>query len=446
MSVRAFITAICPAAFAAGPAATQARNGVRRRFSAGLVLLAAVFSVALLAGATSATASSLTSTSTTRVVVVGAEQDVACLNPVLTTCNGFWTTSIVGIALPGAYRVAPDYSYEPMLVEHVDVATAPGFSLTYHLKVQAVWSDGVPVSADDLIFTWQTIMNPNVDVPSRSGYDQITQAVKLDAKTVRFDFSSRVAAWRSLFPTVLPQHALAGADFKTVWQAGIVDPATGAPIGAGPFLVSSYVRGQGFTLTRNPRWWGPHAPYLDEIDFKIIADTNSEIQAMLGGEVDVIAPSPQTGLSVLEGQPGIAMQANEAGLVEHLDFNVGGTSAKPLLKEQWFRQAVAYAIDRGDRHRRLRHHRPGHPAGAEPHLREPTAGVPAELRRLPARSLECRRPDAIPRLHQGRRRDLHVRRPACVVHTHDHRRQPAPRDRGHDDPGATPRRRHRGHP
>jgi ABC-type transport system substrate-binding protein len=305
-------------------------------------VLVVAFASVLLVGAASATVPRALSTSTATqtaplsTVVVGMEQDASCLNFLLNACDEFWPASIVGVALPGAYRQAPDFSYEPMLVDRVDVATAPVFSLTYHVKPQAVWSDGTPVGADDLIFTWQTMVNPSNDIASRSGYDRITNAVKIDAKTVRFEFSGVVAGWQSLFSVVLPQHVLAGRDFNSVWRSEIADPATHTPIGSGPYLLSSWVKGQGMTLTRNPHWWGPHVPSLAEIDFRLITDYSSEIQALLSGWVDVIYPSPDTRLSALQGQPGISMQASESTYVEHLDFNVA--TGMPLLRQSWFRQ------------------------------------------------------------------------------------------------------------
>ena len=273
------------------------------------------------------------------------EQEPPCLNVPLTWCATTWARWIVWTALPGAYRRAPDFSYEPVLVSGVDVATSPGFSLTYHVRPGAVWSDGVPVSADDLVFTWQTIMNPDNDIGSRIGYDGITSAVKLDAKTAKFSFAAPYAAWKSLFSTVLPERALQGRDFDTVWADSITDPGTQEPIGAGPFLVTSWVKGQSLTLTRNPRWSWAHRPHVDSIVLKLIPDTNGEINALLGGEVDVLYPSAQTAFSVLVNHAGIGEQSSDGSLMEHLDFNVAaGTQA--LLHQQWFRQAVAYGIDR----------------------------------------------------------------------------------------------------
>jgi peptide/nickel transport system substrate-binding protein len=309
------------------------------------VRLCAALTTVLVCAVLVGSASGMSQTTSGTVAVVGMEQNLPCLNPLVIRCSSFWTNSIVGVVLPGAYRQLPDYSYEPMLVDHVDVGTSP-FSLTYHLKQQAQWSDGVPVTADDLIFTWQTITNPDYknQVYAFGDYGQISSATKIDTKTVRFDFESVVPNWRSLFAVVLPQHVLAGRDFTTVWDDAINDPATGKPIGSGPFLVSDWTLGQALTLTRNPAWWGPRQANLAEIDFEVITDTNSELQAMSSGEVDAIHPSPQTALANLEMVPGVSMQSSEIDYTEHLDFNVA--SSMPLLQHRWFRQAVAYGIDR----------------------------------------------------------------------------------------------------
>ena len=105
--------------------------------------------------------------------------------------------------------------------------------LTYHIKHKAVWSDGSPVTADDFIFTLETILDP-ANNTLRFGYERIVESEKVDPKTVRFRFSAPNPDWRSLFPFVLPEHVLAGHDFDQVWRDGIDDPVTHEPIGSRP--------------------------------------------------------------------------------------------------------------------------------------------------------------------------------------------------------------------
>jgi len=108
--------------------------------------------------------------------------------------------------------------------------------------------------------------------------------------------------------------------------------------------MSNYTKGQGLTLKPNPFWYG-HKPALKEVDFKLITDTNSEIQAMRGGEVDAINPSPQTALAQLVHQSGLKYSAIPGFTQEHVDVNQGGTG-HPLLKQKWFRQAIMMGMDR----------------------------------------------------------------------------------------------------
>ena len=149
-----------------------------------------------------------------RTAVVGIDFDPPCLNVLLNDCNFTVAATIAGPALAGAFRVLPDFAFEPVLVDRVDVQAQP-FALTYHIKRKAKWSDGKPVSADDFIFTLETILDP-ANNTLRFGYERIVESVKLDAKTVRFRFSAPNPDWRSLFPYVLPKHMLAGHDFDQV--------------------------------------------------------------------------------------------------------------------------------------------------------------------------------------------------------------------------------------
>ena len=99
----------------------------------------------------------------------------------------------------------------------------------------------------------------------RDDYRRIRRTWVLGPKTFRVEFREPFADWRDLYTIVLPQHVLAGQDFKNVWLDRVDDPRTRKPIGSGPFLVESWDRGRQLTLVRNPRYWGPHTAYLDRI-------------------------------------------------------------------------------------------------------------------------------------------------------------------------------------
>ena len=277
-------------------------------------------------------------------VVFGAEQEPPCLNGFLEGCNNTWTSWTVGIALRGLYIVRPNFTLGPDMGSARVVKKSP-FTLVASIKKNAKWSDGRQVSADDLIFTWQTIVNPRFELSSRSGWDSIRSAKKLNAKSVRFTFKQPYAAWKVMFSTsVLPKHALQGENFNEVWNNNY-NNKQGATMANGAYKLSSYVKGQSLTMVRNPTFYG-RRPSVDRITFRFITQTNSEIQAVRGGEVDAIYPQPQLELAALRGQAGLRIQTNAGATLEHIDINIGRGNSNPLLAQRWFRQAIAYSLDR----------------------------------------------------------------------------------------------------
>jgi peptide/nickel transport system substrate-binding protein len=293
------------------------------------------------------------------VLVFGMEQDVTGFNVLDANENELWA-DITGIqpTMRGAYIIDNNGNY------HLDLASAVAVtktSLTITIRPNAYWYWGgkkLPVTNQDLVYTWKQLIDPKNQVSSNTGYINIGSVKLKGTKTAVFTWntscpSGTVAAgtcavgpfadYRDLFGTVLPSAALAGQDFNSFW-ANCVCGNDGKPVSDGPFYVSNYTKGQGLTLLANPDWYGKK-PGLKEVDFKIITDTNSEIQAMRGGEVDAIYPSPQTALSELKSQAGLVYSSIPGFTQEHWDINTGAPG-NPLLKNPWMRQAIALGIDR----------------------------------------------------------------------------------------------------
>jgi len=124
----------------------------------------------------------------------------------------------------------------------------------------------------------------------------------------------------------------------------------GHPISNGPFYLAKYTQGQGMQLVKNPKWYGKKSG-LNSIFFKIITDTNSEIQAMRGGEVDAIAPSPESALSTLVHQSNLHYSAVPSFTQEHWDIQVNPNANvrgnwNPLLTKQYVRAAISLGMNR----------------------------------------------------------------------------------------------------
>jgi peptide/nickel transport system substrate-binding protein len=279
------------------------------------------------------------------ILVFGMEQDVSGFNTAQADQNAYWA-ALTGNTpvVRGDYMVDNNGNYHLDLASKV-VATKSGLSITIRPNAYWYWQGHAktPVTYKDYVYTWKQIVNPKNTPASTTGYDQITGYTHKGLRQVTFHWKTPFADYRDLFGMVYPSAALAGLNWNTMWS-NCVCGHDGKPVSDGPFYLSNYTKGQGLTLKPNPYWYG-HKPALKEVDFKIITDTNSEIQAMRGGEVDAIAPSPQTALSQLVHQSGLVYSAIPGFTQEHLDLNEGGT-AMPLLKQLWFRQAIAYSIDR----------------------------------------------------------------------------------------------------
>jgi peptide/nickel transport system substrate-binding protein len=277
------------------------------------------------------------------ILVFGAEQDIVGFNGALTCCNQFWAAVQLVPVIRGAFNVDNKLRHIKDLVSD---AKATKTTLSFTIRKDANWNWGgkkVPVTYQDFAYTWQQLVDPKNDVVGRDGYDQITGYTHKGAKQITFRWKKPYAAWQDLFGVIYPSQALAGDDFNKIWT-NCVCGNDGKPISDGPFLLTNYTRGQGTTLKSNPFWYGKK-PKLSEIDFKIITDTNTEVQAMRGGEVDAINPTFGLNLLPLKSTPGVTFNQVPGLFQEHIDIQFGA-KGQPLLRAPWMRKAIMMGIDR----------------------------------------------------------------------------------------------------
>lgn len=277
-------------------------------------------------------------------------REPACLSVILSQCQGF--NAVLNGVIEGAFKQAPDFSWKERLVSRVDYTTKQPFILTYHIRPDARWSDGVQVNARDFVFTYETRLR-YPEVPENDPYrTQIRSVRQVDRKTVRVTLRSRYAFWRALFNHVLPEHVLRGEDLEKVWIDQIDNPKTGRAIANGPFLVGDWERGKQLELVRNPRYSGPHNAYLDRIVIRWSLDPAQIAALFRNGSADVAQYQyADNTVSALRGVPGVKLvfRPDSPGW-EHLDFRLG-PGGHPALRSssrnsKLVRRAVAYGIDR----------------------------------------------------------------------------------------------------
>ena len=274
-------------------------------------------------------------------LTIGYEQEPQILNSFITGGDMMATKDVESNVLLGLIRIKPDFTYEPMLAESIpDVAnggvTENPFTVTWKLKKNLMWSDGTPITADDVKFTYDTIMNPKWQILTKAGYEQISKAEVIDPQTIKFTFKTPYGPYRELFSAsymILPKHALEGQDFNKVMNDTI-------PAASGPFMFKEWKKGDHITLVRNDKYAGTPAN-LDTVVFKWVPDTNTEVAQLKTGEVDAVNPSPDPAL-IAQLKTAGTVQADPGTLWEHLAFNM----TKPDVSDLKVRQAIAYTIDR----------------------------------------------------------------------------------------------------
>lgn len=292
-------------------------------------------------------------------VVFGQESPPDCLGPMLTECFTIYANRIMGDGTILENMMTNDAKgrYIPLLATKVptgsDITLKNGvLSIKFSIQPKAAWSDGKPFTADDVIFTWKTIMNDDNGIASRIGWKDVASIKKQGSKafTVTFKKGKTFAGWKDMFSLgggfqMLPKHILQGKDYNTVWNNGGFD--TNTPfIGTGPYVLQKYSEEQ-TTLAPNPRYWGKSlkkgSPFLNSITYNSGIGGAGVVTQLKSGEINASAPLPNFQfLNQIPGTPGIAVQSKPAVSIEHIALN---TQAEPFT-DPAVRRAFAYAIDR----------------------------------------------------------------------------------------------------
>jgi peptide/nickel transport system substrate-binding protein len=185
----------------------------------------------------------------------------------------------------------PDFDgvkLKPVLAESMEISKS-GFEITIKLKNNIWFSDGVPVTADDVIFTYKTIMNPTIDAADSSNYyNNVKDVIKIDDRTIKFVLKE--VYWQTLESIgvfmVLPKHIY---DFNNPEE---FNKHRSNPIGSGPYVFEKWDVGQQIVLHRNENYWG-EKPKNKKLVFKFITNSTAALQALRAHEVDFMEPSSE---------------------------------------------------------------------------------------------------------------------------------------------------------
>src|SRR2546428_7229217 len=231
----------------------------------------------------------------TKTLRVGWSSEPDIMNPLTTE------TTEAQEVLQLVYDKLTDYDAQlnvvPSLAEKTSVSSS-GTEVTYELRSGVTWHDGMPFTADDVVFTF-TLIN-------KQGLSQYAQwlADMVDVKaqgpsTVVVTFKQPQAFDPALAIPIVPKHIWEGMS-----AAQIQNFRNDKPVGTGPFRFGSWVEGQTVTVHRNPDFWGP-APGPASVIWVLYQNEDIMAQGLRGNEVDILTEVPPTIWDGLSGVSGV---------------------------------------------------------------------------------------------------------------------------------------------
>jgi peptide/nickel transport system substrate-binding protein len=231
-----------------------------------------------------------------------------------------------------------DLSMEPALATDWTISD-DGLIWTFNLRDGVTWHNGREFTADDVVFTYNRIMDPDVGAQNAFRFGSVTEVVAVDDSTVEIHLDRPT-------PNLLVN--IGGFKGMAIVPQEIVDDGTidTFPIGTGPFKFVSYTPGDGVILERNAEYWRADEglPVLDGIQFRAIPDETVKLTALQTGEVHWVDGVPASQIEDLSGSNDVVLERVPGGDYHYFALN---QNREPFDNPD-VRRAIAMAINRED--------------------------------------------------------------------------------------------------
>ncbi len=261
--------------------------------------------------------------------------DARRLNPII--ANDSASGAINDQVFNGLVKYDKNIKLTGDLAERWEV-TNRGRTITFFLRKDVLWHDGVEFTAEDCLFTYQKFIDPKVATPYSSSYTDVKKAEILNKYTFRVTyrepFSPALESWAA---GMIPKHLLDGKDLNT-------DSFSRNPVGTGPYKFKEWIAGQKIVLDANDRYFEGR-PKIDQFIYRIIPDSSTMFQELLSGGVDMMGLTPLQYLRKSE-TPRIRENYNKFRYPANAFTYMGYNLNDPLFNSIKVRQALSYAINR----------------------------------------------------------------------------------------------------
>jgi peptide/nickel transport system substrate-binding protein len=272
--------------------------------------------------------------------------------------------------LEGLYGITGSTEFFPELLAEDAVLeeTADGASATFTLRDGLTWSDGTPLTANDVKFTYDVIMAADGEdeegnpayvylIGDRTGYDTITNFEVISDTEFKIDWSAPFSGYKTLFSFVFPSHVFSD---DPVTAAGEMEAlrtwtlADGTVIpSSGPLVFDSWEKGVQMNLVRNDNYHGSVSPdaqnqgapaIVDGVQINWVTDTDAQVNALKAGEANIIMTQPQLQFEELATDENFTVASLAGPVFEHWGLNLFNSHlAKPEVRE-----ALALAMNKSE--------------------------------------------------------------------------------------------------
>ncbi len=177
-----------------------------------------------------------------------------------------------------------------------------GLTITFHLRQDLKWSDGEPLTAEDVVYTFDTIKNTPAYYLS-ANLQNVESFEAPDDYTVVFNMVQpdmsivSVIGWYAGF--ILPEHIYNVEGVE--WGDNEAAQLMGTPVTSGPYRLGEYRQGQSITLVANEEYY--HVPAIKNLVYSIISDDSTSVQALINAEVDYLQTIPTANVAQLQAEP-----------------------------------------------------------------------------------------------------------------------------------------------
>ncbi len=279
-------------------------------------------------------------------LVVGSSADIAGVNEAVVQSTNITDEVLYNLLFKTLAQEQGDFaagppSFEPQLAERWEFSPDRK-TLTFHLRENAVWSDGVPVTADDVRWTWQVHTHPDVGYVEAAAKERITDVEVVDRKTVRFHF--REVYGKQFLEAnegvILPRHAWGKLPLPR-WRAS-ADWFRENLVTSGPYVLASWTPQQELVFARNPRFYDPALPYLDRVVIRVVPDQAAMMAQLQNGGLDFVTGLSSQDVPAVRADPSLQLIAYPYRLFVVIAWNL----KDPRFASPAVRRALAMAIDR----------------------------------------------------------------------------------------------------